>query len=77
MQIRKTRGFLIPLITGCLLLPTASRAVAQEYDPDETNVQKFIVMKRGLASEVGADREFTDWNALDGFVHDFLEMAES
>ena len=48
-----------------------------EYDYFQEQVLKFIVMKRGLASEVGADREFTDWNALDGFVHDFLEMAES
>ena len=46
-----------------------------EYDYFQEQVVKFIVMKRGLASEDGADREFTDWDALDSFVEDFLEMA--
>jgi len=48
-----------------------------EYDYFQEQVVKFIVMRRGLASEDGSDREFTDWHALDSFIDDFLERAES
>lgn len=46
-----------------------------EYDYFQEQVVKFIVMKRGLASEPEADREFTDWNVLTDFVDEFLKMA--
>ncbi|MDJ0514017.1 MAG: flavodoxin domain-containing protein [Methyloceanibacter sp.] len=48
-----------------------------EYDYFQEQVVKFIVMRRGLASEDGADHEFTDWNALDRFVDEFLERAKA
>jgi menaquinone-dependent protoporphyrinogen oxidase len=48
-----------------------------EYDYFQEQVVKFIVMKRGLASLTESDREFTDWNALAGFLDDFLQMAGS
>ena len=48
-----------------------------EYDYFQEQVVKFIVMKRGLTSEDGADREFTDWDALASFVDEFLEIAAS
>lgn len=47
-----------------------------EYDYFQEQVVKFIVMKRGLASETSVDREFTDWDELDGFVDKFLKMAD-
>ncbi|WP_108683402.1 flavodoxin domain-containing protein [Methyloceanibacter sp. wino2] len=46
-----------------------------EYDYFQEQVVKFIVMKRGLAADDGGDREFTDWDALDGFVDAFLKGA--
>ncbi len=48
-----------------------------EYDYFQEQVVKFIVMRRGLHSEDGADHEFTDWDALDRFVDEFLECAKS
>ena len=46
-----------------------------EYDYFQEQVVKFIVMKRGLASEAGADGEFTDWRALEKFVDAFVERG--
>jgi menaquinone-dependent protoporphyrinogen oxidase len=46
-----------------------------EYDYFQEQIVKFIVMKRGGAASTGRDREFTDWNALAGFVDGFLEAA--
>lgn len=46
-----------------------------EYDYFQEQVVKFIVMRRGLTSDPGEDREFTDWAALASFVDDFLETA--
>ena len=46
-----------------------------EYDFFQEQVVKFIVMKRELASATESDREFTDWNALTGFLDDFHQMA--
>jgi menaquinone-dependent protoporphyrinogen oxidase len=68
------------LLTGwqprmTLLLGGAVRF--DEYDYFQQQVVKFIVMRGGLASEDGADREFTDWEALDSFVDEFLERAKS
>ncbi len=68
------------LLTGwqprmTLLLGGAVRF--DEYDYFQQQVVKFIVMRGGLASEDGADREFTDWEALDSFVDEFLKIAAS
>jgi menaquinone-dependent protoporphyrinogen oxidase len=46
-----------------------------EYDYFQEQIVKFIVMKRESAASTGRDREFTDWNALAGFVDGFLETA--
>ena len=46
-----------------------------EYDYLQEQIVKFIVMKRGRAASTERDREFTDWNALAGFVDGFLEVA--
>jgi menaquinone-dependent protoporphyrinogen oxidase len=45
-----------------------------EYDYFQEQIVKFIVMKGGAVS-TERDREFTDWNALAGFVDRFLEAA--
>jgi len=45
-----------------------------EYDYFQEQIVKFIVMKRG-AESIGRNHEFTDWNALAGFVDGFLETA--
>ena len=47
-----------------------------EYDYFQEQIVKFVVMKRGGAASTARDREFTDWNALAGFVDGFLETAE-
>jgi menaquinone-dependent protoporphyrinogen oxidase len=44
-----------------------------EYDYFQEQIIKFIVMKRGGAASIGADREFTDWNALASFIDGFLK----
>jgi len=46
-----------------------------EYDYFQEQIVKFIVMKRGDAPSTGRDREFTDWQALAGFVDGFLAAA--
>jgi menaquinone-dependent protoporphyrinogen oxidase len=46
-----------------------------EYDYFQEQIVKFIVMKRESAASTGRDREFTDWNALAGFVDGFLGAA--
>jgi menaquinone-dependent protoporphyrinogen oxidase len=46
-----------------------------EYDYFQEQIVKFIVMRRGAAASTGRDREFTDWQALAGFVDGFLEAA--
>ena len=46
-----------------------------EYDYFQEQIVKFVVMKRGGAASTARDREFTDWNALAGFVDVFLETA--
>jgi menaquinone-dependent protoporphyrinogen oxidase len=46
-----------------------------KYDYFQEQVVKFVVMKRGGAASPAHDREFTDWNALAGFVDGFLEEA--
>jgi menaquinone-dependent protoporphyrinogen oxidase len=46
-----------------------------EYDYFQEQIVKYIVMRRGVVSETDCDREFTDWNALAGFLDDFLQMA--
>jgi menaquinone-dependent protoporphyrinogen oxidase len=56
-----------------LLLGGALRLT--EYDYFQEQIVKFIVMKRGDAPSSGRDREFTDWNALAGFVDGFLGAA--
>jgi hypothetical protein len=33
-------------------------------------------MKRGEIADMTRDYEFTDWNALDGFIDEFLAAAE-
>jgi menaquinone-dependent protoporphyrinogen oxidase len=43
-----------------------------EYDYFQEQIIKFIVMKRGGAASTGTDREFTDWQALAGFLDRFL-----
>jgi menaquinone-dependent protoporphyrinogen oxidase len=55
------------LLGGALCFP--------EYDYFQEQVMKFIVMKRGLTSTTETDREFTNWNALAGFLDEFLQMA--
>lgn len=55
-----------------LLLGGASRFT--EYDYFQEQIVKFIVMKGGGAAGTES-REFTDWNALAGFVDGFLEAA--
>ena len=46
-----------------------------EYDYFQEQIVKFIVMKGAGAAGTESDREFTDWNALAGFVDGFLEVA--
>jgi menaquinone-dependent protoporphyrinogen oxidase len=46
-----------------------------EFDYFQEQIVKFVVMKRGGAASTACDREFTDWNALAGFVDGFLETA--
>jgi menaquinone-dependent protoporphyrinogen oxidase len=46
-----------------------------EYDYFQEQIVKFVVMKRGGAVSTGQDHEFTDWNALGGFVDRILEIA--
>jgi len=46
-----------------------------EYDYFQEQIVKFVVMKRGGAARTAHDREFTDWNALAGFVDGFVETA--
>ena len=46
-----------------------------EYDYFQEQIVKFIVMKGGGAAGTESHREFTDWNALAGFVDGFLEAA--
>ncbi len=46
-----------------------------DYDYFQEQIVKFIVMKRGGAVSTERDYEFTDWNALAGFVDEFLETA--
>jgi len=46
-----------------------------EYDYFQEQIVRFIVMKRGGTASTERDREFTDWNALAGFVDEFLEIA--
>jgi len=57
-----------------LLLGGAVRG--SEYDYFQRQIIKFIVMKRGEIADTTRDYEFTDWNALAGFVDDFLAAAE-
>ena len=46
-----------------------------EYDYFQEQIVKFVVMKRGGAARTARDREFTDWNALAGFIDGFVETA--
>jgi menaquinone-dependent protoporphyrinogen oxidase len=46
-----------------------------EYDYFQEQIVKFIVMKGSGAASTEGDREFTNWNALAGFVNGFLEVA--
>jgi menaquinone-dependent protoporphyrinogen oxidase len=46
-----------------------------EYDYFQEQIVKFIVMKGSGAARTEGDREFTNWNALAGFVNGFLEAA--
>jgi menaquinone-dependent protoporphyrinogen oxidase len=46
-----------------------------DYDYFQEQIVKFVVMKRGGAASTERDHEFTDWNALAGFVDGFLETA--
>ncbi len=46
-----------------------------DYDYFQEQIVKFILMKRGGAVSTERDYEFTDWNALAGFVDGFLETA--
>jgi menaquinone-dependent protoporphyrinogen oxidase len=57
-----------------LLLGGALRG--SEYDYFERQIIKFIVMKRGEIADMTRDYEFTDWNALAGFIDEFLAAAE-
>ena len=56
-----------------LLLGGAVRG--SEYDYFQRQIVKFIVMKRGGLADLTRDYEFTDWNALDGFIDEFLVGA--
>jgi menaquinone-dependent protoporphyrinogen oxidase len=56
-----------------LLLGGALRLT--EYDYFQEQIVKFIVLKGGSAASAGRDREFTDWNALAGFVDRFLQQS--
>ncbi len=47
-----------------------------EYDYFQRQIVKFIVMKRGGLADLTRDYEFTDWNALDGFIDEFLVAAQ-
>lgn len=58
-----------------MILPLGGAVRFTEYDYFQEQVVKFIVMKRGLASEAGADGEFTDWKALETFVDAFVERS--
>lgn len=57
-----------------LLLGGAVRG--SEYDYFQRQIVKFIVMKRGRLADLTRDYEFTDWNALDGFIDKFLAAAQ-
>jgi menaquinone-dependent protoporphyrinogen oxidase len=57
-----------------LLLGGAVRG--SEYDYFQRQIVKFIVMKRGGLADMTRDYEFTDWNALDGFIDKFLVTAQ-
>jgi menaquinone-dependent protoporphyrinogen oxidase len=57
-----------------LLLAGAVRG--SDYDYFQRQIIKFIVMKRGEIADTTRDYEFTDWNALAGFVAEFLAAAE-
>lgn len=46
-----------------------------EYDYFQEQIVKFIVMKRVAPANADRDHEFTDWNALAGFVDGFLETG--
>lgn len=46
-----------------------------EYDYFQEQIIKLLVMKRGHAAKAGSDREFTDWQALAGFLDRFLAAA--
>lgn len=50
-----------------------------EYDYFQRQVVKFIVMKRGLVDETAeqGEQEFTDWDALAGFLDGFLKAANA
>ena len=56
-----------------LLLGGALRLT--EYDYFQEQIVKFIVMKRGGMTGEERDRDFTDWNALSGFIDEFLAAA--
>jgi len=58
-----------------LLLGGALRLT--EYDYFQEQIVKFIVLKGGSVASSGRDREFTDWNALAGFVDRFLHQSTS
>ena len=58
-----------------LLLGGALRFTAYDYFQEQ--IVKHIVMKRGVVSEPGSDREFTDWSALSSFLDAFLERANT
>jgi menaquinone-dependent protoporphyrinogen oxidase len=58
-----------------LLLGGALRLT--EYDYFQEQIVKFIVLKGGGVASSGRDREFTDWNALAGFVDRFLHQSTS
>lgn len=44
-----------------------------EYDYFQEQIVKFIVLKGGSVATTGRDREFTDWDALTGFLDRFLD----
>jgi menaquinone-dependent protoporphyrinogen oxidase len=46
-----------------------------EYDYFQEQIVRFIVLKRGGVASAEGDHEFTDWNALTGFVDEFLASA--
>jgi menaquinone-dependent protoporphyrinogen oxidase len=46
-----------------------------EYDYFQEQIVKFVVVKRSGAANTERDCEFTDWNALAGFIDGFLETA--